>query len=234
MKKRQFYRFKIWWHRRLWHIIQAYPYRLLRLFSIFGIHQKRIFRLHQHANQTLKTRFLDFFFVLADLFFVFDIYELIAGFSKPNIRSLTAHERQIARSVFGENIDYDLVLLDEKARIVTRDKGVAYVSANTINSWGSLSNALMIHELVHVWQYQRFGAVYIPRALRAQQEEGYDYGGLDKLLQEPDFYNYNPEQQGDIIADYYRLMHGKQPYWGHARSKDVPIYRELIMNAFNH
>jgi hypothetical protein len=234
MKKRQFYRFKIWWHRRLWHILKAYPYRLLRLFSIFGIHQKRIYRVHEHANRTLKTYFLDIVFVIADLLFVFDVYELIAGFSKPSIRSLTPDERRMARSVFGENIDYDLVLLDERARIVTRDKGIAYVSANTINSWGSLSKAILIHELVHVWQYQRFGAVYIPRALRAQQEEGYNYGGLDKLLEEPDFYNYNPEQQGDIIADYYRLMNGKRPYWGDAHSADVLIYREIVMNAFNH
>jgi hypothetical protein len=205
----------------------------LRLFSIFGIRQKRIYQVHEQANQNLKTRFIDFMFVIADLLFVFDVYELIAGFSKPSIRSLTPAERRMARTVFGENMDYDLVLLDEKARIATRDKGIAYVSANTINSWGGLSNAIFIHELVHVWQYQRFGAVYIPRALRAQQEEGYNYGGLEKLLEEPNFYNYNPEQQADMIADYYRLMNDKRPYWGDAHSKDVLTYWEIIKNAFN-
>ncbi|MEO0042555.1 MAG: hypothetical protein RL329_2003 [Bacteroidota bacterium] len=233
MKKRQFYRFKIWWHQRLWHIVQAYPYRILRLAAFWGMRQKRIFRVHETAERNLKARFLDYLFVIADLLFIFDLYELIAGFSKPNIRSLTVDERRVAYSVFKEHINYDLVLLDEKARIATRKMGIAYVSANTINSWGGMSHSLMIHELVHVWQYQRFGAVLIPRALRAQREEGYNYGGITQLLAEPDFFNYNPEQQGDIIADYYRLMNGKQPYWGDAKSKEVSIYRNIVMNAFN-
>jgi hypothetical protein len=231
MKKRQFYRFKIWWHRRLWHIAKAYPYRLLRLFGWLGVRHERVYAYHKPPS--FRQWLTDYSFLIADLLFVFDIYELIAGFSKESIRSMTPQEREIARTVFSRYLDYELVLLDEKARIATRKYNVAYVSANTINSWGGLSNAHLIHELVHVWQYQRFGAVYIPRALRAQYDEGYDYGGIEQLKTKQDFFNYNPEQQGDIIADYYRLLNHKRPCWGNANLSDRPHYKAIIERAFN-
>ncbi|MEZ4980965.1 MAG: hypothetical protein R2769_05130 [Saprospiraceae bacterium] len=46
-----------------------------------------------------------------------------------------------------------------------------------INSYGSIQNDVLVHEMVHVWQYFEKGLVYIPRALWAQKtNEGYNYG----------------------------------------------------------
>lgn len=68
----------------------------------------------------------------------------------------------------------------------------------------------LAHELTHVWQYQHSGWVYLWRAVRAQfkdKEQAYDYGGeegLKKSMQKnKPFKAFNPEQQGNIVQQYY-------------------------------
>ncbi len=50
------------------------------------------------------------------------------------------------------------------------------------------------------------GSVYIYQALRAQQAEGYSYGGWPQLAIDREngkhFKDYNREQQGEIAQDY--------------------------------
>ncbi len=70
------------------------------------------------------------------------------------------------------------------------------------------SLSLMVHELVHVYQYERAGAVYIPQALSAQLVgEGYDYGGASGLGQarraNRRLQDFNREQQAQIAEDYF-------------------------------
>jgi broad specificity polyphosphatase/5'/3'-nucleotidase SurE len=81
----------------------------------------------------------------------------------------------------------------------------------------------MIHELGHVWQGENEGPFYISHALYSQGTMGqaaYEYtqghpsneasleattnagGGLE---------TYNPEQQAQIIADYYTQLVDKKP-----------------------
>lgn len=137
---------------------------------------------------------------------------------KPNLRPLTERERYLAASVFGESIDLQKVRLDERSHIGCRRHHFAYVGFHFINSWGQLEDSILIHELVHIWQYERFGIVYIPRALFAQTTvEGYNYGGIERLRQVRRLglrlSDFNYEQQGDIIADGFRLRMGLQPRW---------------------
>ena len=70
----------------------------------------------------------------------------------------------------------------------------------------------LIHELTHAWQYQHTGWSYLPKALYAQfrfKEKAYDYGGEAGLLESQVNHfrlgHFNPEQQGNITRDYYRL-----------------------------
>lgn len=90
-----------------------------------------------------------------------------------------------------------------------------------------------MHELVHIWQYQQIGSVYIPRALRAQfSEEGYNYGGMTGLQkakqQGRSFSQFNLEQQGDIVSDYYRLSQGKHPRWASHSPIHLHVYEDLL------
>lgn len=65
----------------------------------------------------------------------------------------------------------------------------------------------LMHELTHVWQYQQIGWGYLLKAIRAQMKEGYAYGGAEKLREYraggKTLFDFNLEQQGDIVRDYY-------------------------------
>ena len=100
--------------------------------------------------------------------------------------------------------------------------------AKPINSWGEMHDDVFIHELVHVWQYERFGAMYIAKALLAQREEGYNYGGRSRLAKARELggklTDFNFEQQADIVMDYYRLITGRSVRWGNATLTDISEY----------
>jgi hypothetical protein len=72
---------------------------------------------------------------------------------------------------------------------------------------------LLVHELVHVYQFERVGSRYITQALRAQRTEGYGYDGYgydgwvglnDARAAGKRYRDYNREQQAQIAQDYYR------------------------------
>jgi hypothetical protein len=69
--------------------------------------------------------------------------------------------------------------------------------------------AWLIHELTHQWQYQHFGIRYLFEALRAStyvyanENEPHDIA-LKRLWNENKaFGDFNREQQGDIVRDYF-------------------------------
>ena len=161
---------------------------------------------------------LDLFFYILDIFWVGEIYETAAEWLKYSTRSLNAKERYIVKTLFGNAIDVERIRIDQLA-ITARLSKATYVGIYTINSFGEMSEDLFVHELIHIWQYTRLGSVYIPRALRAQRStEGYNYGGIDQLrLGDAEWMSYNYEQQGDILADYWRAKHGRLTRWNKDR-----------------
>ncbi|MEL6945484.1 MAG: hypothetical protein AAFO82_22755, partial [Bacteroidota bacterium] len=81
--------------------------------------------------------------------------------------------------------------------------------------------------------YQHLGAAYIPRALWAQRtQEGYNYGGVTALQMaiqtNKKFWEFNYEQQGDIVADYFRISHGYSPCWGRGTIDDLWVYEYFM------
>lgn len=160
-----------------------------------------------------------------------EFYQTMAEIIKFNTRPLSTPEIELAQTIFGEGLNYELIRWDKKAYFGPKSKKIAYVSFHTINSWGNLSADIFVHELVHIWQYEKMGAVYMPRALAAQRtKEGYNYGGLEKLEE----YKYkglsafNLEQQADIIADYFRIKNDMKPEWGNGTKADLPLYEAYV------
>lgn len=173
---------------------------------------------------------------LLELLGVGEIYETFTDFIKFNSRAMTEREITIAQTIYGNQINYRRVRLDAYALLGPKQQNICYVSFYLINSWGKMSDALLIHELVHIWQYEQMGAVYMPRALAAQTSSpGYDYGGVfglkNALRMDDDLRSFNLEQQGDIVADYYRIRNGLCPEWGNGTVKDLAIYAGVILPA---
>jgi hypothetical protein len=207
--------------RRFTFALSQYPKRVLRLVTyVFSP-----FYHWRNGGSMLRS----FPILLSDCLFVLDIYETVCPFFKKNIRPLT--EREILRgyAIFGDSIDYQLVRMDECAKYLTRSRGVIYVSGNTINSWGAMPDDILIHELVHVWQYQKFGAGYISCALKAQgSPSGYNYADREGWHLKPSILNFNAEQQGDLVQDYFRMKNGARANWGHVTKADLPFMEKYI------
>lgn len=170
-------------------------------------------------------------FQLLDLLMVFDLYEAFGCLCFRGIRTLTGREYRLLYSIFGNSLPYHLILIDERAQLGPRSARFCYVSFHTINSWGTISDDVLVHEAVHVWQYVHIGAAYIPRALSAQQSlPGYDYGGYSGLVSalRPEDFNY--EQMADLIADAYRIIRGSHPRWIEpGRGHDVAPFRPFLL-----
>ena len=191
-------------------------------------------RWRTHLSANSPTYWSDFLWLTLDLFFVPDVYELFAVALAPNIRSLTSEEITLARCVYGDSLPYALVRLDERAVLGTRRYAIAYVSFLTVNSYGTIGPTLLMHELIHCWQYTHRGAAYIPRALWAQRTAfGYDYRGVAHLRTLGHFFELNYEQQGDVVSDFYRLSAGESPRWGRATGGDLPVYADLLADLQN-
>jgi len=211
--------------------------RFQRFVQHFSFLQKKSDRVAHSHPVTTRWHLLETTFLLADLLFFPEILMLLNRTFKPNTRRLTEREIALARSVFGETIDYQKVRVDERSHIGCRQYRFAYVGFHFVNSWGKLSDPHFIHEMVHVWQFQRLGSIYIPRALWAQRTaEGYNYGGIAALQKAVEqgrtLADFNYEQQGDIVADYFCLKNGWKPRWCAANSAYIPIFEVLVERAF--
>ncbi|MEM9886383.1 MAG: hypothetical protein AAF849_10855 [Bacteroidota bacterium] len=185
----------------------------------------------------LSWKILELSFWVLQLLKITHLYEWSARQLKTH-RPLNQNERFLAKYIYGESIDLDKVRIDEHAKFGPKQYHLCYVSFNIINSWGRMRDDILIHELVHVWQYQHFGAAYIPRALWAQRTpEAYDYGGVEALLiakqNGQKFWEFNYEQQGDIVSDYFRISQGWTARWGNATEKDLAVYEYFLEQMRN-
>jgi hypothetical protein len=102
-----------------------------------------------------------------------------------------------------------------------------YTSFHTVNCWGESRRDVLIHELTHVWQYERAGAIYMPQALHAQfRGAGYDYGGRAGLraahADGATLTTFNREQQAQIIQDFYRMRRGHP---------DIEMYASFVQEV---
>lgn len=204
----------------------------LRYFNPRAAHWKQK-NWKKYALQKWSYWSLEYVAYIADCFGIGEIYETLFDIFKFNARPLQDWEIELAKTVFADSINYKRVRIDEYAFAGPRQRRFIYVSFYTINSWGPMQNSILLHELMHVWQYEHLGAVYIPRALKAQiSVHGYDYGGVEALksyIEEgKNLFDFNLEQQSDVVADYFLIKEGYHPRWGQGKKEDLPIYEAFI------
>lgn len=187
----------------------SYPIRILRL--LFHFFQWIPFIRKEHlSSHGFVEWVLDFGCYIADLFLIPEIVELVYVWIQPKIRLLKEEEKEYAQKYFGNKIYLKNIRISYQIPRRIEVLAIAFVTFNTIHYSERISLPVFIHELVHIWQFQKFGSVYIYRALKAQRSaDGYDYGGLEslytKMLNNYAFTDFNFEQQGEIFEDYCRM-----------------------------
>lgn len=131
------------------------------------------------------------------------------------VRSLTAGEIGLARSVFGDAIDYDRVTLRlgkwwpfQPLRSAMAPMGHIYFHpdgggwSEDFSAESVRRQAFFIHEMTHVWQAQKGGRFYLP--LMRHPFCRYDY----RLKPGKPFRRYGLEQQAEIVTQRFLADRG--------------------------
>ncbi len=185
----------------------------------------------EHFLSWVGTRLID----LLEIAGVGEVLETVNEFVKFNTRALSSREVAVGQSVFGKSIDLNLVRVDERAVLGPAFTKRAFTSFHTINAWGELEDSILVHELTHVWQYEKAGAIYMAQALHAQIQRGlgaYDYGGPDGLraarAKGMSLTGFNREEQAQIVQDFYLIKHGQSPWVPGGTVADLPLYAHFV------
>ena len=130
-------------------------------------------------------------------------------------RSLTPGEIALARSVFGDAIDYAKVRLKRGKWWPFHPRGVAMAPMGHIyfhpdgGGWSEdfaaepvLRQAFFVHEMTHVWQAQKGGRFYLP--LMRHPFCRYRY----RLRPGKPFRRYGLEQQAELVARRFLAQRG--------------------------
>jgi hypothetical protein len=134
---------------------------------------------------------------------------------EPPSRSLTAGEIALARSIFGDAIDYSKVRMVRRKWWPFQPRGTAMAPAGNIHfhPHGHLwsedfakeplhRQGLFIHEMAHVWQSQTRGRFYLP--LMRHPFCRYRYS----ILPGRPFARYGLEQQAEIVRHAFLARNG--------------------------
>ncbi|WP_017518336.1 type VI secretion system Vgr family protein [Pseudomonas nitroreducens] len=160
-------------------------------------------------------------------------------------RELTAGEIAMARTVFKDAIDYSKVKVHHggwwlfmgfQNTAVTPNgemyfpKSTGYYRDDFSSTGRGRDKALFIHEMTHVWQYQlgywvKWHALWVT----SRGSAAYQY----ELKRDGLLSNYNMEQQGEIVSDYYMICIEKTPgsVWNFSnRNKDPALLASTLRN----
>ena len=118
-------------------------------------------------------------------------------------QTLTSTQIEILRKIFRQSVNFaDVILKTGDSHLLTSTKR-AFVMGNTIYIPNqAYSSELLVHEMVHVWQYQHGGVSYMGGSLWGQYVgEGYDFA--KGIHSGKAWHNLNPEQQAELIEQGY-------------------------------
>ncbi len=141
-------------------------------------------------------------------------------------RKLTPEETAIARSVFGDALDTSQIELTDTGVPLAGDNAVAFPNLvrfppGTLSQPGATFNGWLVHELTHLWQYQRGHTV--PQLAVDAAGGDYDYGGPGGLVAAHEagkrFGQFTFEEQGNILRHYWERTQ---------RGEDVSAYKPYV------
>jgi hypothetical protein len=140
-------------------------------------------------------------------------------------RGLTDDEQAMLRAVFGDSVDYRAVVVKPTVKGIG---GRGFTIANTIHLARDTSAVTLVHEMVHVWQFQNGGTDYIAAS-------AFHQAGVFRDVYAGDAYDWRPqvkagkrwaalgaEQQAQLVEDAYAEGHfAGDTAWSHAAYMDL-------------
>ncbi|WP_157956642.1 hypothetical protein [Dyella sp. C11] len=153
------------------------------------------------------------------------------------VRGLSSSEIAMARTVFGDGVDYAKVKVhhggwwlfsavggQDKTTAVTPNGEMYYPSAIYRDNFAGdddRGRALFMHEMVHVWQKQMGYSVKLHgMTVTSRGDAAYRY----TLTSTSRLSDFNMEQQGNIMSDYYMICIRRNP----ARAFNPSVNPELL------
>lgn len=154
-------------------------------------------------------------------------------------RPLRTGEALMARQIFGDSVDYDQVRVHNEEFLpfdlqpddtAMTPNGEIYFNPKRFKEDFSLSTPgdqhWLMHEMVHVWQYQLGYPVMLRGAFRIGLDYEYELKPDKKLS------DYNMEAQGDLLADYWALKFLNKPEVMSMRFYQdrlwLPLYEQVL------
>jgi len=130
-------------------------------------------------------------------------------------RNLNVNELRILRSIYFDKIDYDKVILTtehlfgkilKKYSAIVFDNTIVFTERSYKDDFSvsTGSMALLVHEMCHVWQYQNLNYRWYKAGIEHIKFGKSTY--LYTIADQKKLTDFRFEQQGEIMADYYRLM----------------------------
>ena len=154
-------------------------------------------------------------------------------FARQSGRTLTENEIALARSIFGDAIDYEKVRVHQRKwwlfqprRITMAPDGHLWfhpkggLFCEDYCEAGLDLQGLFLHEMTHVWQHQR--GIFLP--LRRLPFARYHYSIKPGWTLE----RYGLEQQAEIIRHLFLLRHGR-PVVG---APPLSVYESILPTSF--
>ena len=149
-------------------------------------------------------------------------------------RKLNNNELQLLKSLYFNEIDYNKVKLTnqhlfskllKKYSVSVFDNTIVFTKKSYKDDFSKNigSMALLVHEMCHVWQYQNLNYRWYKAGMEHLKfgKSTYSYNIADhKKLTDFRF-----EQQGEIMADYFRLIQRNSP--------KIAVYEDVIYSVID-
>ncbi len=152
-------------------------------------------------------------------------------------RGMTESERDMARSLFRNSVDYSRVKVHNEEYLpfglqpddtAMTPNGEMYFNPKHFKEDFSLSTFMdslwFMHEMVHVWQHQLGYPVMLRGAIRIGLGYEYTLQAGKKLA------DYNMEAQGNLLSDYWAVKQfGRPPrMWEIKHIGDLALYEKVL------
>ena len=214
------------------YFLKTLPIRLYRVLKAPFVLLINLFKSNSNLSQLLED-LLCFIVLFVDLLAGPEVIMILFIWPKRSLRLLDSKELDILSQTLGNSISEKLLVINQDANVLTSNGKFAFVSFFLIHTNKPMHDKTFAHELIHIWQYTRFGSAYIVKALFAQKsKDGYDYHGAKHLMNSYSYnkgiMEYNFEQQGEILADYYWLQVQKEQFSNLIYEHNNRIYAYFI------